>query len=170
MIDEASPLPPAAERMRRYRSAASATQAKAQGQAHRRRSVSKHNPTEGVVRMSETVPCFIRDVVTGERTVIQLKPAGGRSAAEAQAFLEGRRKEAERIDPQTCEITWGYANAVDLYGIFEDHEEFQCYGKENFVRNVPDGDDWVWEGDLPEHIHKALRERIERRRSGREGA
>ena len=93
--------------------------------------------------------------------VSQLKPRGGRSAAEAQAFLEGRLKEAERIDPQTCEIGWWYADAVNLYGIFEDHEEFCCVGKECFVRNVPDGD-WVWDGHLPEHAYKALVERIER--------
>jgi hypothetical protein len=111
--------------------------------------------------MSETVPHVTMDVVTGERHVIQLKPKGGWSAAEAQAFLEGRLKEAERIDPQTCEIRWWFADAVNLYGIFEDHEEFCCFGKERFVRNVPDGD-WVWVGHLPEHIAKALFERMER--------
>jgi hypothetical protein len=111
--------------------------------------------------MSEIVPHVMTNVVTGEQLVIQLKPKGGHSAAEAQAFLEGRLKEAERIDPQTCEIGCWYANAVDLYGIFEDHEEFVCVGKERFVRNVPDGD-WVWDGHLPEHIAKALVERIER--------
>ena len=111
--------------------------------------------------MSETVPHVMTNAVTGEQLVIQLKPKGGHSAAEAQAFLEGRLKEAERIDPQTCEIACWPANAVDLYGIFEDDEEFYCCGKECFVRNVPDGY-WVWDGHLPEHIYKALVERIER--------
>ena len=111
--------------------------------------------------MSETVPHVMLNIVTGEQPVIQLTPKGGRTAAEAQAFLEGRLKEAERIDPQTCEFAWWYARAVDLYGIFEVPEGWGCSGKENFVRNVPDGS-WVWEGDLPEHIYKALVERIER--------
>jgi hypothetical protein len=77
--------------------------------------------------MSETVPHVMTNAVTGEQLVIQLKPKGGHSAVEAQAFLEERLKEAERIDPQNCEIGRWYANAVDVYGIFEEHEEFACY-------------------------------------------
>jgi hypothetical protein len=111
------------------------------------------NPTVGVVKMRNAVP--------PEQRVIQLKPKDGRSAAEAQAFLEGRLKEAERIDPQTCEYRWWYADSVDPYNIFEYGEVSGCFDKECFVYNVPDGD-WVWYGDLPEHIFKALRERMER--------
>jgi hypothetical protein len=111
--------------------------------------------------MSETVPHVMTNAVTGEQLVIQLKPKGGDSAVEAQAFLEERLKEAERIDPQSCEIGRWYANAVDVYGIFEEHEEFACYGNERFVRNVPDGG-WVWDGHLPEHIAKAPVERMNR--------
>ena len=111
--------------------------------------------------MSETVPYVMRNAETGERLVIQLKPKGGHSAAEAQAFLEGRRKEAERIDPETCQIECAYVNLVDPYDIFEEHEEFTCYSKERFVRNVPDGS-WVWDSHLPKHIAKALDESIER--------
>ena len=111
--------------------------------------------------MSETVPHVMTNFITGEQLVIQLKPRGGLSATEAQAFLEGRLKEAERIDPQTCEYGWWYAEAVNLYGIFESPKGFSCAGKECFVRNVPDGG-WVWDGHLPEHTYKALVERIER--------
>jgi len=103
--------------------------------------------------MSETIPVRI---LGGE--VVQLKPAGGRSVAEAQAFLEERRKEAERIDPQTCEIAWWYADWVDIYGIFE-RTEHAYFSKECFVRNGPDGI-WVCGNDLPER--GALIERIER--------
>src|SRR5262245_40635312 len=117
MIDGVSPLSPAAERMRRYRGAASATQAKAQGQAHCQHGVSKHNPTEGVVKMSETVPCVMMHVGTGERTAIQLKPAGGRSAAEAQAILEGRRKEAERITPRPAR-SYGGTPTLSISTVF----------------------------------------------------
>jgi hypothetical protein len=116
--------------------------------------------------MSKTVPHVMTHVTTREQRVIQkvtqLKPKGGRSAAEAQAFLEGRLKEADRIDPQTCEYCFGYVDLVDPYNIFEDDEMLKGYcDKGYFVRNVPDGD-WVYEGDLPEHIYKALVERINR--------
>jgi hypothetical protein len=111
--------------------------------------------------MSETLPHVMMNAVTGEQLVIQLKPKYAWSAAEAQAFLEGRLKEAESIDPQTCEIGRWYVCAVDLYNIFEVPEEFDVYGKERFVRNVPDGSWWVWDGHLPEHIYKAVVERIE---------
>jgi hypothetical protein len=117
----------------------------------------------GVVKMSKTVPHVMTHVTTREQRVIRkvthLKPKGGRSAAEAQALLLGRLKEAERIDPQTCEYWFGYADIVDPYNIFEDGEG--CDDKGYFVRNVPDGS-WVWDGDLPEHIMKALFERINR--------
>jgi hypothetical protein len=116
----------------------------------------------GVVKMSKTVP----HVMTHReqwviQCVTQFKPRDGRSAAEAQAFLEGRLKEAERIDPQTCEYWYAYADIVDPYNIFEDDEVLGHSEKGYFVRNVPDGD-WVWYGDLPEHIFKALIERINR--------
>jgi hypothetical protein len=125
---------------------------------------SKHNPTVVVVKMSETIRHVMTHVTTREQRAIQrvsrLKPKGGRSAAEAQALLEGRLKEAERIDPQTCEYWFGYANLVDPYNIFEDEVSGFC-DWECFVRNVPDGD-WVWDYDLPDHIFEALAERIKR--------
>ena len=115
--------------------------------------------------MSETVRHVMTHVTTRQQRVIHsvthLKPKGGRSAAEAQAFLEGRLKETERIDPQTCEYGWWDRDGADLYNIFELGEVTGGIGRECFVRNVPDGD-WVWDGDLPKHIYKALVERIER--------
>jgi hypothetical protein len=102
--------------------------------------------------MSETVRHLILKRVLGEPLVIR--------RAAAQAFLEGRRKEAERIDPQTCQIESWYVYVGDVYGIFEE-TEVGCVDKERFVRNVPDGS-WVWDGHLPKHIAKALDESIER--------
>ena len=112
--------------------------------------------------MSDTVPHTMTNAVTGDRHVIQLKPRGDMTAAEAEAFLADRIEEANRIDPQTCEIIRYYAQAVDLYGIFEVPDEWSCVGNEQFVRNVPNGD-WVWAGHLPEDIARALYERIKRR-------
>jgi hypothetical protein len=104
--------------------------------------------------MSETIEQHVI------RCVTHLKPKGGRSAAEAQALLLGRLKEAERIDPLTCKYWHCYHEIVEPYNFFECGEvsglEWGC-----FVRNVPDGD-WVYEGDLPEHIYKALAQRINR--------
>jgi polyhydroxyalkanoate synthesis regulator phasin len=108
-----------------------------------------------------TVPHRITNAVTGESHFIYLKPKGDMTAEEAQAFLAGRVEEGERIDPDTCQIARWPVEAVDIYGIFEPPGEWSCFGKETFVRNLPDGD-WVWEGDLPNDIAKALYDRIER--------
>src|SRR5215475_3228785 len=66
---------------------------------------SRQEPTMARATNSPTtVPHVTVHATTGERTVIRLTPKGGWTAAEAQTFLAERKKEAERIDPETCEI------------------------------------------------------------------
>ena len=100
------------------------------------------------------------NAVTGEEHVIQLKLKPGISDAEAQAFRAGSIQEGKRINPHTCLTMRVAVEAVDVYGLHEVPAEWSCTGKERFVR-MPDGD-WVWEGDLPEEIAKALHDRLER--------
>ena len=103
----------------------------------------------GEGRETETVPHTMTHAISGEQHVIRLKPKGGMTAAEAEAFLAERIEEGKRIDPQTCEIIRFPAQAVDLYGIFEVPDEWSCVGSELYARNLPDGY-WEWFGDLPE--------------------
>jgi hypothetical protein len=112
------------------------------------------------MKMSETVPHVLTNS-TDEQHVIQLTPVRGLSAAEAQTFREKRRKEAEHIDPQTCEIMRRPVDWIDIYNIFQSSEWNCMYSYDHFVRNGPD-DQWIWEEDLPGHIREALDERIER--------
>jgi hypothetical protein len=120
----------------------------------------------GEGKESETLPHTMTNAVIGERHVIRLKPRGDITAAEAQAFLAERIAEGERIDPQSCEIIRYYAEAVDLYGIFEVPREVSCVGNEMFARNLPDGT-WVWFGHLPAETYKALYARMDRERKAR---
>jgi hypothetical protein len=113
---------------------------------------------------TETVPHVMTNAMNpAEQHVIRLKPRDGHTAAEVQAFLIERIEEGKRIDAETCEIGRWYANAVDIYGIFEVPKEVMCVGNELFARNLPDGT-WVWFGDLPEETCKALFDRMEDRR------
>ena len=114
--------------------------------------------------MSNTVPQTMINAVTGERHVIQLKPVGDMTSAEAQAFLADRVEEGKRIDPETCDIIKYKAAVLDPYGIFEVPDDWSCVGSARFARNLPDGD-WVWFGHLPEATCKALFERMEHERS-----
>jgi hypothetical protein len=87
--------------------------------------------------MGDTVPQLIIDIGTGERHVIQLRPRAGLTAAEAQAFLDGRIAEGKRIDPENCDVTRFCVETVDSYGLFEVPGEWSCVGNETFVRNPP---------------------------------
>jgi hypothetical protein len=111
--------------------------------------------------MGDTVPQLIIDIGTGERHVIQLRPRAGLTAAEAQAFLDGRIAEGKRIDPENCDVTRFCVETVDSYGLFEVPGEWSCVGNETFVRNPPDGE-WVDLGDLPDEARRAVWERIDR--------
>jgi hypothetical protein len=113
--------------------------------------------------MNETIPHVMRDVMTGEATTIQLKPREGMTVAEAEAFLAERKAAGLLIDPANCTVIQYYAEALDIYGIFEDPGEWSCTGSELFARNPEStGPDryWVWLGDLPEETCEAVLKRL----------
>ena len=73
-----------------------------------------------------------------------------------ERWLEIRRQEALRIDPETAEVTCWYALTLDPYGVYgELSEEGAQVGREYFARS-PKSDIWVWFGDLPEHVQDKL--------------
>jgi hypothetical protein len=71
-------------------------------------------------------------------------------------WLAIRKKAALKIDPETAEVDWKYAQMDDPYGVYGEVPE-ECYqvGQEYFVR-APGSDVWVWSGDLPEATERAL--------------
>ena len=62
-----------------------------------------------------------------------------------------------RIDPETAEVCWDYAQVVDPYGIhnLSDEDEHYCIGRAYFARS-PNSDVWVEFGDLPDATRDAL--------------
>lgn len=110
---------------------------------------------ETTTMTDETVPHLMINAVTGESHTIQLPPREGLTVADALAFLADRRAAAQLINPENCEIIKYYAEAVDIYELFDVPDEWSCVGSELFVRNLPDGQ-WVWFGDLPEETCKTL--------------
>src|SRR6478752_10483747 len=68
---------------------------------------------------------------------------------EIRKYLDDRKREAVKIDPQTAEVTWWYAETLDPYGICNLPPEAQQIGREYFARHRS-SEIWVWFGDLPE--------------------
>ena len=66
-----------------------------------------------------------------------------------EQWLQIRRDEGPRIDPETAEVIWTYGQTLDPYGVQPDlPKELQQVGREYFARN-PGSEIWVWFGDLP---------------------
>jgi hypothetical protein len=76
--------------------------------------------------------------------------------AEIQAFLAEAKAEAQRIDPETAEVTFWWSDIDDPYCVYG--RPVACVGREYFARN-PDSDIWVWFGDLPKKTLKKLEHR-----------
>jgi hypothetical protein len=70
------------------------------------------------------------------------------------------RKEAGlKIDPETAEVEWIYAQTLDPYGVYPElPEECRQVGREYFARS-PGSDIWVLFGDLPDATRIALWEK-----------
>jgi hypothetical protein len=119
--------------------------------------------------MTETIPHVSTNVMTGERHTIQLKPKEGMTVADVEAFLAERKAAGLLINPATCATIDYYAEALDIYELFDVPDEWSCVGSELFVCN-PDADGphryWVWLGDLPEETCKAVLKRLEERAAG----
>jgi len=84
-------------------------------------------------------------------------PVKKKTAAE-KAWLAIRKEEGLRIDPETAEVDWNYAQTLDPYGVLDEWElpkEFDCVGRAYFAR-APGSDIWVEFGDLPTETREKL--------------
>src|SRR5262245_52259333 len=89
------------------------------------------------------------------------QPVDGTAADQmtVEQWLAIRKQAALKIDPETAEVDWTYAQTLDPYGVDPDlPEEYWQVGREYFARS-PGSDVWVWFGDLPDATRKALWER-----------
>ena len=76
-----------------------------------------------------------------------------------EEWLAIRKQQALKIDPETAEVTWHYAQTDDPYGVYPDvAEECQYIGRAYFARS-PGSDIWVDFGDLPDEVREALWQR-----------
>ena len=73
-----------------------------------------------------------------------------------EQWLQVRKEAGLRIDPETAEVHWEYAQTLDPYSICPDLlEECRQVGREFFARSLG-SDIWVWFGDLPDETYKRL--------------
>jgi hypothetical protein len=93
---------------------------------------------------------------------------GGTTTADdkrlaVEKWLATRREAGLRIDPESAEVDWIYANTLDPYGVYPDlPEEYQQVGREYFARS-PGSDVWVCFGDLPTATRETLWNRHSRK-------
>lgn len=59
------------------------------------------------------------------------------------------------IDPETCEVDWGYGQTLDPYGVFGVRPEEDCVGREYWARS-PGCDVWINFVSLPKSVSDAL--------------
>ena len=75
---------------------------------------------------------------------------------EREIWLAIRKEAGLKIDPETAEVQYIYAQTLDPYGVDPDlPEELQQIGREYFARS-PGSDVWVCFYDLPEATRDAL--------------
>jgi hypothetical protein len=77
---------------------------------------------------------------------------------ELGQWLAIRKEEGLKIDPETAEVEWWYANVGDPYDVGLVPKEDWCIGRASFARS-PKRDIWVSFHDLPEATEKALWEK-----------
>jgi hypothetical protein len=95
---------------------------------------------------------------------VPVKKKTAAEKAEIERWLALRKEEGLRIDPETAEVDWSYAQTLDPYGVLDEWElpeEFHSIGREYFAR-VPGSDIWVEFGDLPGAVRDALWKRHSR--------
>jgi hypothetical protein len=82
---------------------------------------------------------------------------------ELRQWLASRKDAGRLIDIETCTILKTGACDDDPYGIREmlGENPYDQRGSNFFVCS-PDGDGWIWEGDLPSEKHQALYARLKR--------
>ena len=75
-----------------------------------------------------------------------------------EQWLQIRKEEAQKIDPETAEVDWSYGQIGDPYCVVGDlTEEEYCVGRVYFARS-PGSDIWVSFYDLPRETLDKLRE------------
>jgi hypothetical protein len=71
-------------------------------------------------------------------------------------WLAIRKKAGLKLDPETAEVEWCYAQTLDPFGVDPDlPEQCQLIGREYFARS-PASDVWINFRDLPKTIRDAL--------------
>jgi len=89
----------------------------------------------------------------------------GSNLMPVEQWLASRKEAGLKINPETAEVMWLYAQTLDPYGVYPDlPEEFDSVGRKYFAR-ASESDEWVDFGDLPDVTLAALRERIGQGRS-----
>jgi hypothetical protein len=78
-----------------------------------------------------------------------------REKAEIKQWLTLRKEEGLKIDPETAEVDWWYAQTLDPYGVLDEWE----LPEEFHQLHAPGSDVWVWFGDLPEQTVERLEQR-----------
>jgi hypothetical protein len=81
---------------------------------------------------------------------------------ETKQWLAVRKEAGLKIDRETCEILWVFAQTLDPYGVYDpaELEAANCWqiGREYFARS-PGSDIWVSFYDLPDATTNALWEK-----------
>jgi hypothetical protein len=97
----------------------------------------EHNFLESIIRASRVVHIW-------------------RLSVEVKEWLAIRKQEGIKIDADTAEVDWVYAQTLDPYGVIPDlPEDCRQVGREYFARN-PGSDIWVSFDDLPDETCNAL--------------
>src|SRR5262249_37085842 len=78
---------------------------------------------------------------------------------ERKVWLASRKEAGLKIDPETAEVDWTYAQTLDPYGVYPElPEECQQIGREYFAR-APGSEVWGGFGARPDAIRSALWEK-----------
>jgi hypothetical protein len=120
--------------------------------------------------VSESSTHLAKKICTSQSLPNQTSPWGDKEEtdmsenAEAdemtvEQWLAIRKEAGLKIDPETAEVDWIYAQTFDPYGIDPNlPEEYWCIGRAYFARS-PGSDIWVCFDDLPDATRHALWEK-----------
>ena len=75
---------------------------------------------------------------------------------EVREWLEARKQEALKIDPENAGVMWRYTQTFDPYGVDPNlPDELRQVGREYFACR-PGSDIWAWFGDLTDETREKL--------------
>src|SRR5262249_50346836 len=120
---------------------------------HRRHHGAAARP-EGVIEY----PAHSELLATLKRRRLEIQRQSG-DQMTVKEWLAIRKQAALKIDPETAEVTWVYAEECDAYGVHPDLPAgWSCVSRAQFARS-PGSDVWVDFGDLLAATRDALWER-----------